>query len=200
MSTAKHDRDTSNRTKLTDNDTKKVINQTFDDAKNKARMAIDETHRELPRYMQTITDNQEQTVNAARDIIDNYIESQRDITNSFQNSWSSFFDNYFWISPKKITETYARTVSSISDGTIAAIRIRNGIYYSILSSSETMRIFTQHMRDNARETSKMVVNGAKMLEEATYLPNVTIGSEVLSKIELNNQDTISRISEKKFHM
>ena len=70
--------------------------------------------------MQTITDNQEQTVNAARDIIDNYIESQRDITNSFQNAWSSFFDNYFWISPKKITETYARAVSSISDGTIGS--------------------------------------------------------------------------------
>jgi vacuolar-type H+-ATPase subunit H len=77
MSTAKHNKDTSNSTKLTDNDTRKVINQTFDDAKNKARKAIDETHRELPRYMQTITDNQEQTVNAARDIIDNYIESQR---------------------------------------------------------------------------------------------------------------------------
>jgi vacuolar-type H+-ATPase subunit H len=173
MSTAKHDKDTSNSTKPTDNDTRKVINQTFDDAKNKARKAIDETHKELPRYMQTITDNQEQTVNAARDIIDNYIESQRDITNSFQNTWSSFFDNYLWISPKKITETYARAVSSISDGTIAAIRIWNG---TILSSTETMRISTQHMRDNARETSKVVVNGAKMLEEATYLPNVTIGS------------------------
>ena len=47
MSTAKHDRDT----KLTDNDTRKVINQTFDDAKNKGRKAIDGTHRELPRYM-----------------------------------------------------------------------------------------------------------------------------------------------------
>ena len=56
----------------------------------------------------------------ARDIIDNYIESQRDITNSFQSAWSSFFDNYFWISPKRITETYARTVSSISDSTIAS--------------------------------------------------------------------------------
>ena len=66
MSTAKHDKDTSNSTKLTDNDTSKVINQTFDDAKNKARKAIDETHRELPRYMQTITDNQEQTVNASK--------------------------------------------------------------------------------------------------------------------------------------
>jgi len=108
-----------------------------------------------------------------RDIIDNYIESQRDITNSFQNAWSSFFDNYFWISPKKITETYARAVSNISDGTIAAIRIWNG---SILSSTETMRICTQHMRDNARETSRIAVNGAKMLEEATYLPNLTKGN------------------------
>jgi len=174
MSTTKHDKDYKNNSiKTTDGDTRKVINQTFDDAKDKARKAIDETHRELPRYMQTMTDNQEQTVNAARDIIDNYIESQRDITNSFQNAWSSFFDNYFWISPKKITETYARAVSSISDGTIAAIRIWNG---SILSSTETMRICTQHMRDNARETSRIAVNGAKMLEEATYLPNLTKGN------------------------
>jgi hypothetical protein len=50
MSTAKHDKVTSNSTKLTDNDTRKVINQTFDDAKNKPRKAIAETHRELPRF------------------------------------------------------------------------------------------------------------------------------------------------------
>jgi hypothetical protein len=50
MSTAKHDKDTSNSTKLTDNDSRKAINQTFDDAKDKARKAIDETHRELLRY------------------------------------------------------------------------------------------------------------------------------------------------------
>ncbi|GEM_PF-1548268 len=35
MSTTKHDKDTSS-TKLTDNDTRNVINQTFDEAKNKA--------------------------------------------------------------------------------------------------------------------------------------------------------------------
>jgi hypothetical protein len=61
-----------------------------------------------------------------------------------------------------------RTVSSIPDCTIPAIRIWNG---TILSSTETMRISTKHMRDNARETSTIVVNGAKMLEEATYIPN-----------------------------
>ena len=149
-------------------DTRILINRTFDDAKNKARNAIEETHRELPRYMQTVTDNQEQTINAAKDIIDNYIESQRDITNSFQNAWTSFFDNYFWISPKKITETYARTVSSISDSTIAAIRISND---TALATTETARISTQYLRANARETSRVAVNCAKMLEEATYLPS-----------------------------
>ena len=66
MSTAKHDKDDKdNSRKAIDGDTRKVINQTFDDAKNKARKAIDETHRELPRYMQTVTNNQEQTVNAS---------------------------------------------------------------------------------------------------------------------------------------
>jgi hypothetical protein len=167
MSTVKHDKDDKDSKKAGDGDTRKIINQTFDDAKNKARKAIDETHRDLPRYMQTVTNNQEQTVNAARDIIDNYIESQREITNSFQSAWSSFFDNYFWISPKRITETHARTVSSIADSTIAAIRMWNG---TTLATTETMRISIEYMRDNARETSRVAINGAKMLEEATYFP------------------------------
>ena len=167
MSTAKHGKDDEDSKKIGDGDTRKIINQTFDDAKNKARKAIDETHRDLPHYMQTVTNNQEQTVNAARDIIDNYIESQREITNSFQSAWSSFFDNYFWVSPKRITEAHARTVSSISDSTIAAIRMWNG---TTLATTETMRMSIEYMRDNARETSRVAINGAKMLEEATHFP------------------------------
>ena len=162
MFTAKNNND--NNIRAIDQDTRKVINQTYDDTKNKVRKAIDETHRGLPKYMQTVTNNQEQTINAVRDTIDNYIESQRDITNSFQNVWTSFFDNYFWISPKKITETYARTVSSISDSTIAAIRIGND---TALAATETARISAQYLRDNARETSSVAVNSAKMLEETT---------------------------------
>ena len=58
-----------------DSNTKKIINKTFDDAKNKARRTMDEMHRELPRYMQTVTDNQEQTVLAARETVENYLGS-----------------------------------------------------------------------------------------------------------------------------
>jgi NADP-dependent 3-hydroxy acid dehydrogenase YdfG len=45
MSSSKHDKEVkANDIKPTNVDTTKIINQTFDDAKNKARKAIDETH------------------------------------------------------------------------------------------------------------------------------------------------------------
>jgi hypothetical protein len=146
------------------NTTKKIINRTFDEAKNNVRNAVDETHRGLPRYMQTVTDNQEQTVLAARDSVENYLESQRKISNSFQNAWSSFFDNYLWMSPKRITETYARMVSSLSDITIATIRMGNNMMFT---NSEAIKMFMQYTRDNTSEVSRISVNAAKMLEETT---------------------------------
>ena len=144
--------------------TKKIINKTFDDAKNNVRNAVDETHRGLPRYMQTVTDNQEQAVFAARDSVENYLESQRKISNSFQTAWSSFFDNYIWMSPKKITETYARLVSSLSDITIATIRMGNNMMFT---NTEATKMFMQYTRDNTSEMSRISVNAAKMLEETT---------------------------------
>jgi hypothetical protein len=146
------------------NTTKKIINRTFDEAKNNVRNAVDETHRGLPRYMQTVTDNQEQTVLAARDSVENYLESQRKISNSFQNAWSSYFDNYLWMSPKRITETYARMVSSLSDITIATIRMGNNMMFT---NSEAIKMFMQYTRDNTSEVSRISVNAAKMLEETT---------------------------------
>jgi hypothetical protein len=144
--------------------TKKIINKTFDDAKNNVRNAVDETHRGLPRYMQTVTDNQEQAVFAARDSVENYLESQRKISNSFQTAWSSFFDNYIWMSPKRITETYARLVSSLSDITIATIRMGNNMMFT---NTEATKMFMQYTRENTSEMSRISVNAAKMLEETT---------------------------------
>ncbi|PWU79347.1 MAG: hypothetical protein DLM72_17865 [Candidatus Nitrosopolaris wilkensis] len=159
-------------------DTRKVINKTFDEAKNTARKAIEETHRDLPRYMQTVTDNQEQTVTAAKDTIENYLESQREITNSFQTTWNSFFDNYFWMSPKRITETYARVISSFSDETIAAIRIWNNI---MLTNTGTIKMSMQHIRDNTREISRIAVNAAKMLEQTTSTPETSSRASIDKK-------------------
>jgi hypothetical protein len=160
----KEDDNTKNNSTNDDSTTKKMINKTFDDAKKNVRNAVDETHRGLPRYMQTVTDNQEQAVFAARDSVENYLESQRKISNSFQTAWSSFFDNYIWMSPKKITETYARLVSSLSDITIATIRMGNNMMFT---NTEATKMFMQYTRENTSEMSRISVNAAKMLEETT---------------------------------
>jgi hypothetical protein len=39
-----------------------------------------------------------------------------------------------------------------------------------------MRISIQYLRDNARETSQVAVNGAKMVEETTHLPNTGLSA------------------------
>jgi hypothetical protein len=153
-----------NNTPNDNNTTKRIINKTFDDAKKNVRNAVDETHRGLPRYMQIVTDNQEQAVLAARDSVENYLESQRKVSNSFQTAWSSFFDNYFWISPKRITETYARLVSGLSDITIATIRMGNNMMFT---NTEATKMFMQYTRENTSEMSRVSVNAAKMLEETT---------------------------------
>jgi hypothetical protein len=153
-----------NNTTNDNNTTKRIINKTFDDAKKNVRNAVDETHRGLPRYMQIVTDNQEQAVIAARDSIENYLESQRKVSNSFQTAWSSFFDNYFWMSPKRTTETYARLVSGLSDITIATIRMGNNMMFT---NTEATKMFMQYTRENTSEMSRVSVNAAKMLEETT---------------------------------
>jgi hypothetical protein len=153
-----------NNTTNDNNTTKRIINKTFDDAKKNVRNAVDETHRGLPRYMQIVTDNQEQAVIAARDSVENYLESQRKVSNSFQTAWSSFFDNYFWMSPKRITETYARLVSGLSDITIATIRMGNNMMFT---NTEATKMFMQYTRENTSEMSRVSVNAAKMLEETT---------------------------------
>jgi hypothetical protein len=138
------------------------INKTFDEAKANTRRAVEEAERELPRYMQIVTTNQEQSVAAVRDTIDNYLDSQREITNFVQSFWKSYIDNVLWMPTRRTIENYAATVSNTTDATVAAIRIYNNIVYS---NSEAVRLSLEYNRDNAREMSRVFVNTAKQLEK-----------------------------------
>ena len=138
------------------------INRTFDEAKANTRRAVEEAERELPRYMQIVTTNQEQSVAAVRDTIDNYLDSQREITNFVQSFWKSYIDNVLWTPTRRTIENYAATVSNTTDATVAAIRIYNNIVYS---NAEAVRVSLEYNRDNAREMSRVFVNTAKQLEK-----------------------------------
>jgi hypothetical protein len=138
------------------------INRTFDEAKENTRRAVQEAERELPRYMQIVTTNQEQSVGAVRDTIENYLDSQREITNFIQSFWKSYIDNVLWTPTRRTIENYAASVSNTTDATVAAIRIYNNIIYA---NAEAVRLSLEYNRDNTREMSRVFVNTAKQLEK-----------------------------------
>jgi hypothetical protein len=138
------------------------INRTFDEAKENTRRAVQEAERELPRYMQIVTTNQEQSVGAVRDTIESYLDSQREVTNFVQSFWKSYIDNVLWMPTRRAIENYAAAVSNTTDATVAAIRIYNNVIYA---NAEAVRLSLEYNRDNTREMSRVFVNTAKQLEK-----------------------------------
>src|ERR671914_718607 len=123
------------------------INKTFDEAKENTRRAVQEAERELPRYMQIVTTNQEQSVGAVRDTIENYLDSQREVTNFVQSFWKSYIDNILWTPTRKAIENYAAAVSNTTDATVAAIRIYNNIIYA---NAEAVRLTLEYNSNNVK--------------------------------------------------
>ena len=146
------------------------INKAIDETRDHIRRTVDEARSQVPRYTQAANEYQEQTIRASWEIADNYLESQKEIVNSFQSAWVpaiertyGVFWNY-WMSPRTVTNIYARTVSNIADNTIAAARLVNNTVFSNLDAFKTC---VQNTRDNLKEVSRIGVNAAKTFEQTS---------------------------------
>jgi hypothetical protein len=158
---------------LSQQEIRQAITKALDEAKDNTKKAVDQAKREIPRYTQIVNDYQEQTIQAAREIADNYIDSQKEIINSFQKSaWIPYIENtygmQYWtttfLSPRRMTEIYANVVSSFTDNMVAATRLANNM---IFANMETVRTVTQQAKDNAKDLSRISVNTAKTFEHAS---------------------------------
>ena len=147
-----------------------VINKAVDETKNNIRKATDEARKDIPHYTQVVNDYQEQTIKAGREIVDNYVESQRQIINSVQSAWVPAVENAYgvfwnyWVSPRSITELYSTAVSSFANNTIAATRLANN---TLFVGIEAFKTSIQTARDNSRELSRIGVNSSKTFEQAS---------------------------------
>jgi hypothetical protein len=147
-----------------------AINKALDETKNNIRRATDESRKDIPHYTEIVNDSQEQMIKAGREIVDNYLESQRQIMNSFQSAWVPLVENaygVFWnylTSPRSITELCARAVSSFADNTVAATRLANN---TLFVGMEAFKTSVQTARDNSREISRIGVNSSKTFEQVS---------------------------------
>src|SRR5919197_1346641 len=146
------------------------VNKALDETRGNIRRAVDEARSQIPRYTQATNEYQEQTIQTAREIADNFLESQKEIINSLQSAWVpavertyGVFWNY-WMSPRRITDIYARAVSSFADNTIAAARLVNN---TVFSNLDAFKASIQNTRDNLKELSRIGVNAARTFEQTS---------------------------------
>jgi vacuolar-type H+-ATPase subunit H len=147
-----------------------AINKALDETKNNIRRSTDEARKDIPHYTQIVNEYQEETIQAARQMADNYLESQREIINSFQSALVPQIDaanravTSNWTSPRNVTEHYARLVSAFADNTIAVTKLVNSAMFANL---DAFKRSVQNARDNVKEFSRIGVNSAKTFEEVS---------------------------------
>jgi len=144
------------------------INRSLDETKNNIRRTTDEARKDIPRYTQIVNEYQEETIQAARQMADNYLESQREIINSMQSALLPQIEaanravTSNWTTPRHVTEHYARLVSAFADNTIAVTKLVNN---AIFENLEAFKRSVQTARDNVKEFSRIGVNNAKTFEQ-----------------------------------
>jgi len=160
-----------------------LVSRSLDETRDNIRRSIDESRSQIPRYTHAVSDCQEQTIQAAREIADNYVESQKQIINSFQSVLTPYAENVNEIttnwatvfSPRKVSEVYANIVSNFANNVITATRVTNNM---IFGNMEAFKTSLQQAKDSAKEFSRIGVNAAKTFEQTSRNNNAGASSNV----------------------
>ena len=136
-----------------------AVNKVLDETRDNIKKTTNEARKEIPRYTQIVNDYQENTIQAIREITDNFVDSQKDIiVNSFR-LWSDWMT-----SPRQIAENYGKVVSNFADNAVSATRVLNNTVFANLDSVNTS---VQHTKENVKELSKIGANTVKTFQQVS---------------------------------
>jgi hypothetical protein len=136
------------------------LKQTFDESKKSIDESIREARNQIPRYTETVNQVQEQTLQATKDIAENYLEYQKQTIDSFQSVSTPYIHNvnnqflnnqdYF----RRMPEMYTKLVNNYAENTIAISRIFNDMAFS------NIELF-KNVVDNTKKQSKQLAEIGK---------------------------------------
>jgi hypothetical protein len=165
-----------------------AINRSIDETKDNIRRAIEEVRRETPRYSQTVTDFQNETAEATREITVTFLDSQKEVINSMQSAWAPFAErtgssggsgnNNYWMmgmmmqpwwwwmgmSPRDMVNIYARSISAMTDLVTASTRMATNMMFAGIEAS---RATTNYARHNSKEIARITSNTARIFGQNT---------------------------------
>ena len=148
-------------------DFKESINRSLDETKHNINRSIDESKNQIPRYNTIVNSYQEQSLQAAKEISEQYIESQKAIISSLQSAWKPYSESYngmvtSFASPDSMVKAYSRCVSNVADNAVSALRVTNNMIFSNLDSWKSV---LEQAKDNSKHISNLSVNTAKTFEQ-----------------------------------
>ena len=156
----------------------------LDETKDNIKRTADAATKEVPRYTKAFNDYQEQSIQTARDIATSYIETQKELLRSFQDSLepainntidkfrnnyrnyysSAYSSSYPWQYPRNVADTYGMIVNSLTDNTMATVRLTNNMIFANLEAFKTSMA---QIGENAKELSKISIDTARTLQRAS---------------------------------
>ncbi len=149
------------------NDLNESVNQSLDETKDNIKKSIDESKSQIPRINKIVNSYQEESLQTAKEISEEYIDSQKQVVNSFQSAWrpyneiyNGFIANFF--TPDVAVKAYTTFVSNVADNTVSAMRLSNNVVFSAL---ESWKPALQQTKDFARHISNTGVNTARVFEQ-----------------------------------
>ena len=154
-------------TNINNQDFNQSVNRSLDQTKDNINRSIEESRKQIPQYNNIVNNYQEQTLQAVKEISENYIESQKSIINSFQSAWRPYQQNIntninTWNSPETVANAYSRLVSAYADNAVTYLRTTNNI---IFSNIESMKSVMQQAKENSKQIFNQNANVAKTFEQ-----------------------------------
>jgi hypothetical protein len=129
--------------------------------------SLDESRKQIPKINDIVNSYQEESLQTAKEISEEYIDSQKQVVNSLQSAWrpynevyNGFVTNFY--SPEAAMRAYTTFVSNVADNTVSTIRLSNNVIFSTL---DALKPVLQQTKDVSRHLSNMGVNTARVIEQ-----------------------------------
>ena len=141
--------------------------KSLDKTKQNINGSIDESRNQITRYNNIINSYQEQSLQSAKKISEEYIESQKAVINSLQSAWRPYSESFnslatSFATPDSMTKAYAKLVGSFAENAVSAIRLTNCIIFSNL---DTIKSTLEQVKDSAKHISSINANAARTFEQ-----------------------------------
>ena len=153
-----------------DREVRESIDETLDQTKSSLNRSTNEALKDVPEFAKAVNEYQRETIQATKDIAENFLESQKEVIRSLQSAWTPYVENMqnwywpYWPSPQMASENYALAVSNFADSAMAATRLANN---AMFAGMEAWKYTLQQTRDNMVQVSNMNANFARSFESTS---------------------------------